>query len=219
MAPQKKPHQRGKNSAVWCWGVAAAAVGLFCLGLILAGAQSPAIGTCRVVARRVVAEKTDADGRHSYLVAVAVSPLSEGDSDTAFDTVTGDDDDDEADGSVAHVSASWVDAAELDALWRRWRPGVEAPCAGDRGLLSISATPDGHHAKRSDAGDGPRIAAVCAAAAALALVLGCGVVACACKTRWCADHCRPRRAVHPHGSLWGDDDMRHGHRLVDSVFG
>nr|UMO80016.1 hypothetical protein [Pandoravirus aubagnensis] len=226
---EKRPHQGNRNNAAWRWGVVAAAAGLFCLSLILVGAHTPRFDTCRVVARRVVAEKADAKGRQSYLFAVAVAPADDHDgrSDARDNDGIGsvfniddEDDDDDTKESTAHVSASWVDAAELDALWHRWRPGAKVSCTDGRVALSILAATIGtQHSERSDAGDGPRIAALSAAAAALALVLGCGVVACACKTRWCIEHCRPRRATHLHGSLWGDDDTRHGHRLVDSVFG
>lgn len=232
MATQGRSHRRNGNSATWRWGIAAAVVGLFCLALILVGAQPPRLGMCRVVARRVVAEKSEDDGRQSYLFAVAVTPandhnlgqLDAHDNDGIGSVFNiddeGDDDGDGAERLTARVSASWVDAVDLGVLWRRWPPGAEVPCASDGGALSIFATtPGAHHSERSDAGDGPRVAALCAAAAALALVLGCGVVACACKTRWCIEHCRPRHAAHLRDSLWGDDDTRHGHRLVDSVFG
>ncbi|WBR14514.1 hypothetical protein pkur_cds_339 [Pandoravirus kuranda] len=229
MALEREPPRQKSNGGRWA--MVATATGLFCLGLILVGAQPPRAGMCRVVARRVVAEKTDDADRRSYLAAVAVVPISNDDGHGAsfglynngigIDIdVDDDDDDNEVQRPTAHVSASWVDATELGALWHRWRPGTEVPCTHGKGAISILATPDTPRTERSDAGEGPRIAALCAAAAALALVLGCGIVACACKTTWCIQHCRPRRAAHTHGSLWGgDDDARHGHRLVDSVFG
>nr|UDO47423.1 hypothetical protein [Pandoravirus massiliensis] len=215
MDAQRRFRRCNENKGAWRRAIATVLTGLFCLGLLLVAAQPPRPRMCRVVAREVIAEKADTNGHRLYLVAVALADSSTSDSHSENNN----DGDDDMEEPPARVSALWADAAERDALWRQHRPGTKVACFDGGRALSTFAAPGASRAGRSDAGDGPRIAALCAAAVALALVLVCGAVACACKTRWCAEHCWPRRAGHAHGSSWGDNDARHGYRLVDSVFG
>ncbi|AJF97717.1 hypothetical protein TW95_gp0983 [Pandoravirus inopinatum] len=190
----------------------------------LATAVAQAHGSCRVVAHKTLAEKTDDQGRRLFLMALVVADISD-DNDRATpihgnpfvhdENEDNDDDDDDRTREwdvTAWATASWVDSIQRDVFRRAHRPGTRVPCTYIRGTAGEADDPS--PPRRSEPGSGPRIAALCAAAAAVTLVLGCGILACAFKTPWC------RRIWHcgrHHAADWDDDAS--AHRLVDSVFG
>lgn len=201
------------------------------IGTLLAAAIAQVHGACQVVTHKTLAEKTDDRGRRLFLVAVVVAQVRDDGpdhttpvhgsapvSDDYNDNDNDNDDDDGNDNDHAHengaaawATASWVDAAQRDAIRRVHRPGTGVPCTDARGTARDVDPP----AQRSEPGAGPRIAAFCAAAAAVALVLGCGVLACASKMPWCRRIwlCGRHRTA-----AWDGDDAS-AHRLIDSVFG